>query len=339
MAVDEHLAPLPDVFMYNDACLSDEILTKIGAHAPHWSPARGTSGGLGCVLTLMEQHPHRILHQSDWINYHLVGRWVGDASSALKSGFDPIALCWPDWLQSLGFKHEQLPEIFPVGQRFGLISQQAAQRFGLSNTVQIIAGTTDGCASFLATGASEIGDGVTVLGTTLTIKLLSDRAVFAPKAGIYSHKIKDQWLVGGASNSGGDALAKYFSASDLQSLSRQINPHSSTGLDYYPLPGKGERFPIEDPTMEPLEAPRPYDDATFLQGLLEGIAMIEKAAYAKLAKLGAPKAARIFTTGGGAKNSAWTDIRSRIMGISMATPVSTDAAYGSALLARAAIGA
>ena len=51
-----------------------------------------------------------------------------------------------------------------------------AAQLGLPADTAIVAGTTDGCAAFLASGASEPGDGVTSLGTTLTLKLLSDTA-------------------------------------------------------------------------------------------------------------------------------------------------------------------
>ena len=39
-----------------------------------------------------------------------------------------------------------------------------------------------------------------------TIKLLSKTPVFAPDLGIYSHRIGEQWLAGGASNTGGAVL-------------------------------------------------------------------------------------------------------------------------------------
>lgn len=339
MAVDDDLAPLRDVFMYNDPCPDEETLKTIRNAAPDWSPAKGATGGLGCVLTLLAQQPYRVLHQADWINYHLTDRWVGDGSSALKSGFDPMDQCWPSWLEKTAFKQERLAETYPVGESFGLISRISAQRFGLADNVKIIAGTTDGCASFLATGADKRGDGVTVLGTTLTIKLLSDAPIFSPQAGVYSHRIGDLWLAGGASNTGGGALLKYFSADELKTLSEKIDPSSNSGLDYYPLQGKGERFPVSDPEMEPRETPRPKDDVIFLQGLLEGIATIEATAYGKLADLGAPPVGRVFTVGGGTKNLAWTEIRSKALGVPHEQPLSTDAAYGSALLARRGAGA
>ena len=159
-------------------------------------------------------------------------------------------------------------------------------KFGLSKTLSIIAGTTDGCAAFLASGASEPGDGVTSLGTTLTLKLLSDRPVFSPEYGIYSHRIGDQWLAGGASNSGGGVLRKYFSSEDIARLSGLIDPDVPTGLDYYPLPQAGERFPIADPNFEPRLSPRPDDDRLFFLGLLEGIAHVEGQGYRAPGRIG-----------------------------------------------------
>lgn len=74
------------------------------------------------------------------------------------------------------------------------------------------------------------------------------------------------WLVGGASNSGGAVLRQHFSDDELAALTPQLRPHEPTGLDYYPLPCKGERFPVRDDKKEPVLSPRPDDDAVFLQG-------------------------------------------------------------------------
>src|SRR3546814_17941127 len=65
----------------------------------------------------------------------------------------------------------------------------------------ISVGTTDGVAAFIATQASGIGDAVTSLGSTLTLKILSARPIFAPAMGVYSHRLGERWLAGGASNS------------------------------------------------------------------------------------------------------------------------------------------
>lgn len=59
------------------------------------------------------------------------------------------------------------------------------------------AGTTDSIAAFLAAAPMKPGEAVTSLGTTLTVKLLSDRRIDAPELGLYSHKLRAEWLVGG----------------------------------------------------------------------------------------------------------------------------------------------
>ena len=121
----------------------------------------------------------------------------------------------------------------------------------------IAAGTTDGCASFLATGANSIGDGVTALGTSPTLKLLSYKPIFAPRFGVYTHRLLDMWLAGGGANSGGAALLAHFPPDEIETLRTLIDPETDTGLDYYPLTRKGEQFPIADPEYPPRMTPRP----------------------------------------------------------------------------------
>jgi len=60
-------------------------------------------------------------------------------------------------------------------------------------------------------------------------------------------------------------LAQFFTAEGIRETSRRIDPDVATGLDYYPLPAPGERFPINDPAFEPRMMPRPQDDAVFLR--------------------------------------------------------------------------
>ena len=172
----------------------------------------------------------------------------------------------------------------------------------------------------------------------MTLKLLSDRPVFAPAYGIYSHRIGDQWLPGGASNSGGAALAVHFDRAAILRLTALVDPDHPTGLDYYPLPKPGERFPINDPALPSRVAPRPDDERLFFQGLLEGIAGIEALAYRRLSELGASPLKTLRTVGGGAANEAWTRIRERLLKVRNVTPLSEHAAVGTARLAWRGIG-
>ncbi len=335
LPVDAKGAPLSNALMYNDVVTTPEAIADIAAHAPETSAAHGPTSGLLKVMRLQDTDgTAKVIHQADWIAGRLSGRFdISDENNALKTGYDPIERRWPDWLDKTAARHDFLPDVVEPGSVIGEITQQAADLFGISRRAVIAAGTTDGCASFLATGAEAPGDAVTALGSTLVLKMLSDKPLFAPEYGLYSHRIGDRWLAGGASNSGGAVLAKYFSPEQMRDLSTQINPDAPLGYDYYPLAQEGERFPINDPEMQPRLEPRPLKDAQFLQALLEGVTAVESLGYQRLKELGAPDLKSLRTVGGGAQNPTWTAIRQRAFPVPFLEPASNDAAAGTARLA------
>ena len=170
------------------------------------------------------------------------------------------------------------------------------------------------------------------------LKLLSDRPIFAPELGIYSHRIGDTWLAGGASNCGGKTLLQFFSQEQLASLESSLDPAKPTGTDYYPLPSVGERFPVSDPSLAPRLTPRPADDALFLQGIYEAFARIEQTGYAKLAALGGPALRNVRHAGGGSRSTAWMTLRAQALGVPQHTAWSEEAAAGAARLAWRSLG-
>ena len=209
-----------------------------------------------------------------------------------------------------------------------------AQELGLGADCLVCAGTTDSIAAFLASGVETPGAAVTSLGSTLAIKLLSQTRVDDVDYGIYSHRLDDLWLVGGASNTGGAVLRHFFSDLELVSLSQKIDPEAPSQLDYYPLLTPGERFPINDPDLLPRLAPRPDCQVDFLHGLLTGIAKIEARGYELLTELGATPITTVYTAGGGAQNQTWTRIRQRYSSVPISISKHQEAAYGAALLAQ-----
>lgn len=89
------------------------------------------------------------------------------------------------------------------------------------------------------------------MGSTLAIKLLSTNRIEDARFGVYSHRLDDKWLVGGASNTGGAVLRQMFTDEQLEKLSGHIDPMETSRLDYYPLQAVGERFPVADPNLQP----------------------------------------------------------------------------------------
>ena len=314
--------PLGPARLYNDSS-NDEAARIIDDHAPADSPARGSSSSLAKALGFMHEYPGlltAVAHQADWLAARLTGgAIISDENNALKLGYDPVTRCWPTWISQSGLPASMLPRVVAPGTLIGMLGASAARQTGLNRQCQVVAGSTDSTAAFIATGASRPGEAVTSLGSTMVLKVVSEKPVTAARYGIYSHRLGGLWIAGGASNAGGAVLRQFFTDEQMQQLSTRLVPNHATGLDYYPLPSTGERFPIADPVLEPRLTPRPDDDTVFFQRLVE---------------CGAPAPGIVHTVGGGSRNAVWRQMRENALGVPVDVAQHSEAAYGSALLAR-----
>ncbi|MEO1349453.1 MAG: FGGY-family carbohydrate kinase [Cyanobacteria bacterium J06635_15] len=337
---DSQGSPVREALLYDDSC-GKVFIEKIRRIAPEGNPALSVTSALAKLLWWCDgdwdARPADgvyFMHQADWLGWLLHGQLgISDYHNALKLGYDVGALRYPAWLADLSIAG-LLPQVVAPGDAIAPIMPTISQQFQFPSNCQVCAGTTDSIAAFLASGAQTPGDGVTSLGSTLVIKLLSETRVDDSRYGIYSHRLGDLWLVGGASNSGGAVLHHFFSDYELAELSAQISCDQPSALDYYPLLKPGERFPINDPLLPPRLSPRPDDAVQFLHGLLEGISRIEALGYHRLIERGATVLQRVCTAGGGSHSVPWQTIRQRILGVPVTVAQYPEAAYGTALLAR-----
>ena len=322
--------------LYNDA-RGAAVIDSLRAIAPPNHTVLSATSSLAKLLWMTElasfTSARYFLHQADWLAFLLHGKpGISDYHNALKLGYDVEQLRYPAWLTNLPIR-QLLPLVLVPGTPAGEVKAEIASRFGLRQDCLVCAGTTDSIAAFLASGAHSPGEAVTSLGSTLVLKLLSRTRVEDARYGIYSHRLGDLWLTGGASNTGGAVLRHFFTSAEIEQLSCQIDTSKESCLDYYPLLKPGDRFPINDPTLPPRLEPRPADPVEFLHGLLESIARIEVRGYQLLQHLGATELTHVYTAGGGAVNSSWAAIRARHLRVPLVPPVHTAAAYGTALLA------
>ncbi len=336
LACDEALNPTYPPLMYNDARAVEEAAAiRRAAGAAH--PAAAATSGLAKMLWLKKrlglERARLYLNQADWLSALLSGRPVSDYHNALKMGADLETGQWPAWVEYLA-DVDYLPVLVKPGATLGVVERPRARQLGLDPDCLVRAGTTDSIAAFLASGVMRPGEAVTSLGTTLVLKLLSETRVDDGRYGVYSHWFGRLWLAGGASNAGGGVLRQHFTDDELPALSARIDPERATGLDYYPLPRPGERFPVNDPALPPRLEPRPAERAEFLHGLLEGLARIEALGYRRLAELGATPLAGVASAGGGAANPAYTRIRAGMLGVPVSQAAEHEACFGTARLAR-----
>ena len=334
LLTNENLQPVTRALMYNAPGFVKEAKI-IEKYSPENHIAKGQNSTLARALRLINEDKNRnakyLMHQADFIVANLLKKGgLSDENNTLKLGYDINKNAWPEWIMKTGLEKKLLPKVYPVGTHLGKINEIIAKELGLNEKTDIYSGTTDGNAGFLASSKFKIGSAVTSLGSTLTVKVLSEIQIEDSNIGLYSHKLGKYWLVGGASNTGGNVLKKYFSKNQIINLSKEINPNNSSELEYYPLANIGERFPENNPERKPQLIPRPKDETLFLHGLLEGMAKIEKKSYEAIHQLGGSFPDHIITVGGGSKNLVWEKIRMRIIKTKISSGKNVEAAVGTA---------
>jgi xylulokinase len=165
---------------------------------------------------------------------------------------------------------------------------------------------------------------------------------------IYSHRHPaGYWLPGGASNTGGEAIALRFPQEKWTEFNAQVLDIAPTATIIYPLARLGERFPFARPAAEgfvlDLASNRispysPQPDRPLVSDYtahLEGVAYVERLAYEVLAGLGAEIGGILYSAGGATRSRAWSQLRADILGRTLVRPEVTGGAMGAAIIAAA----
>jgi xylulokinase len=335
--------PVTPALMYDDRRAVEQARTAAEVGHPRWEttgirPSAGS--GLARIAWLCAHAPVEaasVCHTPDLIGRKLTGHPVAaDASHALKSGYDVVAEEWAgEVFDALDVPRSVLPEVVRPATRLGSVGREAAEETGLPVGCAVAAGMTDGCAGQLATGAVDVGEFVTVLGTTMVLKGVSRQLVRDPSGAVYSHLHPEgTWLPGGAANIGGSALSD-VDPSELGALDAAAAERGPSTVLNYPLRGTGERFPFLADDAAAFVLGRPRDRADEHRSRLEGVAFCERLALERLAELGAAVEGPLRTAGGGARSPVWCRIRASVLDRPVLRVREAGTALGAALLAAA----
>jgi len=258
-------------------------------------------------------------------NHALSGEAAIDTGVAASSSplFDLRSWNWSgELLDSAGVRGAQLPRVAATGEAVGHVGDAVMD-----------AGGVDALAELLVAGATEEGDVLVLLGTTLIVWAVSTEWREVDGLDTFPHVgASGKTLVGGPSNAGG--LFLDWALGLLGRPHGAVDPRSVP--QWCPWP-RGERAPVKDPS------PR-----AGLQGLdlSHGPGAACRAAYEasafvarRLMELTGVPARRLVVTGGGTAVEAWV----RALADATALPcqvvaVPEGAALGAAFLARVAAG-
>lgn len=343
--LDSEHKPLCEAFMYNDMRARDEAITVhevCGDLEIKMGLRFNASFSLPRILWIKTNMPALyektdvFAHQADYIVGMLTGEYnVSDYSNALKTGYDLIDGCWPQCITGgLGIDAGKLPKIVAPGTPIGQVTRNAASALGLSERTIVVAGSTDGYASALAAGAVDVGNWVSIIGTTMVLKGVTESLVIDPSGSSYSHKLPSgNWMLGGAANIGGRCLNTYFDKKEFPEYEAYAEELTPTGILSYPLIGTGERFPFVDPKAEAFIDGDVSDKKIMFAALMEGVGFAERLAFDRMQQIGCHVDSTIFTSGGACRSEQWLQIRSNILNRQLKVPEVVDAAMGSAMIA------
>ena len=296
--------------------------------------AAGAAGAAARPAAADGSAPH-VLHTPDLIGWRLTGGPVPtDWSHALKTGYDPAADEWAEEVfDALGVPPRLLPAVRPPGTEAGTVSADAAAETGLPAGCSVRLGMTDGCAGQLATGAVRPGQFVGVLGTTYVLKGVTRELVTDPEGAVYSHRHPDGWwLPGGASNTGGEALAA-TPPEQLPVLDSAAHARGPARCVSYPLRREGERFPFVSGRARGFTLGTPADEAERHRAALEGVAFLERLALERVRQLGVEADGPLRAAGGGSRSALWSRVRATVLGVPLRLADRAETAFGAALLA------
>ena len=350
LGLDDCGEPVRPALMYNDgrAIAEAHELAVAEGGGPSIGGAIAASHAIAKVRWLQRHEPHHFaatrcfVHQADFIVGRLTGRRdVSDYSNALKMGFDLIGECWPAWLEEFAEILQRLPRVVPPGSVISGLLPTVALELGLPANTQVIAGATDGTAGFIASGATNLGDDNTTLGTTLVFKRLADRPCVDPRGLIYCHKLPGsggesaRWLPGAASNTGCAWMTTHFAGADIQAMDARAAAILPCDALAYPLSRAGERFPFLSNTATGFCDPPAGSALENYAAHLQGLALIERLCYETLDSAAGVCGKDVYATGGGSRSDVWTQLRANVTGRAYHRPACPESAFGAAVLAAA----
>lgn len=341
--LDKNDQPLHNAIMYSDPRSAEEAsyCKKVAlAENNNGYTAFNASSGLPKMLWFINRYPAKVdqlgkfIHAADFIMGKLCGRYdVTDFTNALKSGYDVRQKQWPAYIwEKLPIQQTWLQTVQPSGTTIANLLPALAIELGLPATVQIVAGMTDGCAAQIASGAVQIGDWNTTIGTTLVVKGVTTQEINDPHGRLYCHRHPEgYWMPGGASNTGADWVTRDFgnNLGELTALAAQLVPTQHMA---WPLKQQGERFPFIAPQATGFQ-PVGLPPAELFAACMEGVAYIERYAYEVIEQLSGEKVTAVYTAGGGSNSDVWLQIRTNVLQLPVYKMKHVTGAVGAAIIA------
>ncbi len=323
------------------------------------------------MLLVKERFPQvyektfKFLNVLDYVNLRLCGRFVATANSILTSWVtdnrDPDHVRYDaELIRYSGIDADKFPEVVPCTAVLGPLTQEAAEALGLSESVQVVAGSIDNTAASIGAGAVELYAPHLYIGTSSWI------AVHVPtkKTDLLSYLASTPCAVPGRflltalqATAGGnlaflkdqilyhkDELLREEHVPDVYKIMDRIAegvPPGSHGVLYTPWIW-GERAPVDDRRLRAglynLSLNNNRED--IIRAFLEGVAFNTRWLVEPVEKFIGRKLEVLHLAGGGGSSDVWCQIFADVLDLpvrQVQDPIQANA-RGAALIASAGLG-
>ena len=302
---------------------------------------------------------HKYLQLNSYFAYLLTGKLVCEDSILCTSMYWDINTrkYWPEMLELLGIREEQLPEIVRQGTCVGTITSEAASRFGLNPEMTVNIGALDQACGALGVGNVRTGTFSDCTGSNLSTVAIVDKLILDPSIQMpcFASAIPGKYMLH-AFSSGGMVL-KWFRDTfcDLEKLVEQDGGESAfdqigkgareiapgcDGLIMIPhLQGAGPPDTDNDQKGVLFGITLAHKRAHFVRAIMESIAMVLRRMIEAMEPLGV-EVKQIIALGGGSKSDVWCQLKADATGVPFYIMSTTEssACLGAAILAGVASG-
>ena len=290
------------------------------------------------------------LSLKDFVNCKLTGIAAIDHTTASYSLlYDVEKRCWSsDCLQRMCLDDTRLPRLMDPWERLGELTPELCRTLGLDAPCPVAVGSVDGSCGILGAGGTTANVLISVMGTTDTCFLVSDKIIDDPTGSLVvnPHVIPGLYLAGGPMGMYGGALEWWLHHIMNRTVSmNEINekaallPPGACGVLAYPTLA-GERTPFWNASLTgTILGLRPEHRPEHVFR-----AMLEANCYAtrqicELLEDGGGKISTVIASGGGSGSDLWLQIKANVLKRPICrSSVKESTLYGAFLLAQRACG-
>ena len=324
-----------------------------GVPSPSGKDPAGHISYIRAELPEVYDKTYKFLNSLDFVNLRLTGEFVATYDSVLplwvtdNRNLSDIRY-HPRLLDTLGFDREKLPDLVPATEVIGQLLPTVSEAWGLSNSVKVVAGSTDTTAAAVGGGAIEDYDPCLTLGTSAYITAhvpykktdVSNNMASFPSAVPGKYLLMNNQTVAGGNLSfiadrivyHKDELLQEEKKPDLYKVFDKVVqkvPPGSNGLLYTPWL-YGERSPIEDlfvrGGIHNISLLNNRED--IIRAVFEGVTFNARWLYDGVRKFLKETPDALRMTGGGAASDIWCQMFSDVFDctiLQMADPIRTNA--------------